>query len=232
MSQQDSPQPNGAQPAETQPHEAKRVEAWAAVHRPETSPDELARIAEAHPEFASAIAEHPNAPITYAPEAVEFGPVQAQGSQQHYALPGSHAQPMYAQPQYSDAQYAQSQYAAPQYAASQYAAPRQPSSTNIAGIIAFSLLVVVTVLEFFVPVVMRQAMLTYNLSLMVGFPLLRLILALCAIAIGIVGARMRSRPRLRWMAIGSIVAGSFLAIPLLLSTLAYASPGLLPFYGY
>lgn len=227
MSQQDSPHPNGAQPAETQSHEANRVEAWAAVHRPETSSDELTRIAEAHPEFASAIADHPNAPAALAPEAVEVGPVQAQDSQQHFALPGPYAQPRYAQPQYSDVQYAQ-----PQYPAPSYAAPRQPSSTNIAGIIAFSLLVVVTVLEFFVPVVMRQAMLTYNISLMVGFPLLRLILALCAIAIGIVGARMRSKPRLRWMAVGSIVAGSFLALPLLLSTLAYASPGLFPFYGY
>ena len=218
MSQQDSPQPTG-----TPQHETLRIEAWAAVHRPETSSTELARIAAAHPEFAAAIAEHPNAPAARTPEA----------SAPYLAQPG-HAQQQYAPTAYTQPQpqYAQPEYTQPQNGPAQPAASRQPATVNVAGIIAFSLLVVVTVLEFFVPVVMRQAMLTYNLSLMVGFPLLRLILALCAIVIGIVGARMRSRPRLRWMAIGSIVAGSFLAIPLLLSTLMYAAPGLIPFYGY
>ncbi len=191
MSQQDSPQPSG-----THPYEAQRIEAWAAVHRPETTRDELVRIAEAHPEFAPAIAAHPNAPAS---------------------------QPLEQAPQ---AQYAPALFSVAQ--SSQWAKPK----VNIAGIIAFSLLVVVTVLEFFVPAVMHQAMLTYDISLMIGFPLIRLILALCAIAIGIVGARMQSQPRLRWMAVGSIVAGSFLAVPLLLSTLAYAAPGLLPYYGY
>ena len=44
--------------------EQQRQAAWEAVHRPETTGEELARIAEAHPEFASAIAAHPNAPAT------------------------------------------------------------------------------------------------------------------------------------------------------------------------
>ena len=228
MSQEDTPQPTG-----TQPHEAQRIEAWAAVHRPETTGDELARIAEEHPEFASAIAAHPNAPATQPAEQAPYE--QAQPDQTLYAQ-HSHAQPHHAQPQYAQPQHAQPhQYAQPQYAPHQYASgPADPSrpKVNVAGIIAFSLLVVVTVLEFFVPVVMRQAMLTYNISLMIGFPLVRLILALCAIVIGIVGARMRSQPRLRWMAVGSIVAGRLLAVPLLLRTISYASPGLLPYYGY
>ena len=38
----------------------QRQAAWEAVHRPETSSDDLARIAQAHPEFAQAIAAHPN----------------------------------------------------------------------------------------------------------------------------------------------------------------------------
>lgn len=38
-----------------------REAAWAALHRPKTDPAELAAIAGAHPEFAGAIAAHPNA---------------------------------------------------------------------------------------------------------------------------------------------------------------------------
>lgn len=38
-----------------------RYAAWAALHRPETSAEELARIAAHHPEFADAISAHPNA---------------------------------------------------------------------------------------------------------------------------------------------------------------------------
>ena len=229
MSQQDHPQPTG-----NQSHEAQRAEAWAAVHRPDTSSDELARIAEAHPEFSPAIAAHPNAPLAQ-PTAAATAPA---GHAQHVApqQPQLQAQPQFAQPQFAQPQYAQPQYAHSGYASNQYHPEHsvgvEKPRVNVAGIIAFSLLVLVTVLEFFVPLIMRQAMLTYDLSLMIGFPLVRLILALCAIAVGIVGARMHSRPRFRWMAVGSIVAGAFLAIPLLLTTLAYASPGLLPFYGY
>lgn len=230
MSQQDSPQPSGTHSNEAQPHEAQRIEAWAAVHRPETSSEDLARIAEAHPEFVPAISEHPNAPAP--PQAnvsqPSSGPTeyaQAQYSQPQYAQP-QHTQPQPEHPQHTHPQYAQAQ-----YPTGQYAAPAK-SSVNVAGIIAFSLLVVVTVLEFFIPVVMRQAMLNYDLALMVGFPLTRLLLVVCALVLGIVGARMRSKPRLRWMAVGSIVAGAFLAIPLLLTTISYAAPGALPFYGY
>ena len=212
MSQEGTPQPTGSQP-----HEAQRLEAWAAVHRPETPSDELARIAEAHPEFASAIAAHPNAPATQPAEQAPHE--QAERMQQC-------AQPQYAQPQYAQPHYASDQLSPVQSA--QWAKPK----VNVAGMIAFSLLVVVTALEFFVPVVMHHAMVRFDIFLLIGFPLLRLILALCAIVIGIVGARMHSRPRFRWMAVGSIVAGSCLAVPLLLSTLSYASPGLFPFYGY
>ena len=212
MSQEDTPQPTG-----TQHHEAQRIEAWAAVHRPETTGDELARIGQAHPEFASAIAAHPNAPATQPAEQAPHE--QAERIQQH-------AQPQYAQPQYTQPHYEWDQLSPVQSA--EWAKPK----ANVAGIIAFSVLVVVTVLEFFVPVVMHYAMARFDISLLIGFPLVRLILALCAIVIGIVGARMRSQPRLRWMAVGSIVAGSLLAVPLLLRTISYASPGLLPYYGY
>jgi len=41
----------------------QRDAAWAAVHRPETSSEELGRIAEAHPEFGAAIQAHPNAHV-------------------------------------------------------------------------------------------------------------------------------------------------------------------------
>ena len=41
--------------------EQQRQAAWEAAHRPETTGEELARISSAYPEFAAAIAAHPNA---------------------------------------------------------------------------------------------------------------------------------------------------------------------------
>lgn len=214
MSQQDHPQPTGtqstsSQPADPQPDEQQRVAAWAAVHRPETTGDELLRIVAAHPEFAPAIAAHPNAPATAGPNA--------------------------AQPQYvGQAPTGHPQYAALQYSAG-YAVAGQPaaqprSPINVPGIIAFALLVLVTVLGLFSMTVQRQAMVTFNYALMWGFPLIRLLLVLTAVGLGIAGARMRSKPRLRWMAVGSIVTGGFLVIPLLLTTLSYAMPRLFSYY--
>lgn len=224
MSQQDSPQPTG-----TQQHEAKRVEAWAAVHRPETTSEELARIAEAHPEFAPAIAEHPNAPASGIVDAPP-PPDQPLDSPTSYTTP-QYAQPQYAQPQHSQpqSQHAQPQYAQTHYSAESLTAPTKPG-LNVAGVIAFSLLVLTTVLGFFFPYVMRQAMMTFDVAMMTTFPLIRLLLVIAAIVLGAIGAKMRMRPRLRWMAVGSLVTGSFFAIPLLLTTLSYASPSLFSFY--
>ncbi len=145
-----------------------------------------------------------------------------------YAAPASPQQlPQYAYPQYS----AQALAGAAQQAFAPYSAPL-PARVNVAGIVAFSLLVLVTVLGFFTPFVLRQAAMTHDVGLLVTFPLIRLMLALGAIVLGAVGARARSGSRLRWMAVGSIVAGSFLAIPLFLTTLSYASPSLFSFYTY
>lgn len=215
MSQQDSPQPTG-----TQPHEAQRVEAWAAVHRPETTSEDLARIAEAHPEFAPAIAEHPNAPASGIADAGSQWNTQPD---QPLDTPSSHVTAQYAQP------HSQPQYAQPQYVSEPHAGSAKPR-VNVAGVIAFSLLVLTTVLGFFFPYVMRQAMMTFDVAMMITFPLIRLLLVIAAIVLGAIGAKMRLRPRLRWMAVGSLVAGSFLAVPLLLTTLSYASPSLFSFY--
>lgn len=182
----------------------QREQAWAAVHRPETSSEELAHIAAAHPEFAQAIAAHPNAPVRTAPPAP--GPAGPVTTQQPW--------PAWSETAGGGAT------AAPGMGAS-----AQNSDLNVMGIVALGVLALHAITSAFMPMMVTRLALDLGLSSMsisLLFGGVTLVWVLVAGAFALIGAQQKHKPRLRWMAISALVACGLS----LLSILASLSSGL------
>ncbi len=168
-------------------NEQQRLADWATVHRPDTSAEELARIARAHPEFMSAIAAHPNAPgVTVAAEAPHT----------HYPVSSS-----------------------AQFATTTAPAPSQ-GALNVMGIIALAILVLHAVSDAFLPMLMSRSAYEWGLSgMMISFLFGGVTLAwtIVAGAFALAGTLQKRASRMRWTAIGSLVACGLTLISLIAS---------------
>lgn len=175
--------------------EQQRQAAWEAAHRPETTGEELARISSAYPEFAAAIAAHPNA-VSQLPA----------------------AQPDAAQPCAAQSQAAYSNAAAP--AGFSATAPGHTAKLNVFGIVALSILAVHAIWGAFMPIVVTRAALDFgldssHLSLLVGA--INLVWIVVAGSFALVGALKKDAPRMRWTAISSLVVCALSLLSLIAS---------------
>lgn len=178
--------------------EQQRQAAWEAVHRPETTGEELTRIGSAYPEFVSAIAAHPNA-MSQAPAA------QAPGAQVPAAQPYA-AQSYPAQSYATNPHSAHTTNATPAGALGTTAA--QSGRLNVFGIIALSIHVVHSLTNGFVPMLISRMAMDLDLNSMnisMFYTVTALAWALLAGGFAIAGTLQKQAPRMRWTAISSLV---------------------------
>ena len=170
--------------------EQQRQAAWEAVHRPETTGEELARISSAYPEFAAAIAAHPNA-VSQRPAAQPYA-AQSQAAYTNAAAPASFSA----------------------------TAPGHTAKLNVFGIVALSILAVHAIWGAFMPIVVTRAALDFgldssHLSLLVGA--INLVWIVVAGSFALVGALKKDAPRMRWTAISSLVVCALSLLSLIAS---------------
>jgi len=201
-------------------NDQQRGEAWAALHRPETSPETLSRIANDHPEFAAAIAAHPNA----YPGLKAWAQSRAGQQPQQHGQPQSHAQP---QPQVQSQQ--PHSYAAPTTAPGS-ARPYSPAPAgglfNVMGAIGLGVMVLSALFSFAIPFLLRTASMNYNMTL---FSLATGGVQWAAIIIGgvfgVIGVVQKQRQRGRWMAYAALGAAGCSAIASFASLLGNLAAG-------
>lgn len=183
-------------------NDQQRGEAWAALHRPETSPETLAHIANEYPEFAAAIAAHPN---TY-PDLKVWAQSRA----------GQQAQ----QPR---------TYAAPTTTPGS-ARPYSPSPAgglfNVMGTIGLGVMALSALFSFVVPFLLRAASINYSMPL---FSLATGGVQWTAVIVsgvfGVIGVMQKQRQRGRWMAYAALGAAGYEAIANFASLLGNMAAG-------
>lgn len=202
-------------------NDQQRGEAWAALHRPETSPETLSRIANDHPEFAAAIAAHPNA----YPGLKAWA--QSRAGQQAQQQP--HAQTQQSQPVQPQQPVQPHSYAAPTTAPGS-ARPYSPTPAgglfNAMGAIGLGVMVLSALFSFAIPFLLRTASMNYNMTL---FSLATGGVQWAAIIIGgvfgIIGVVQKQRQRGRWMAYAALGAAGCSAIASFASLLGNLAAG-------
>lgn len=140
------------------------------------------------------------------------------------AVQQQHAQQQYAQQQYAQQQYAadhgatatQHQYHQAPYQQAQYqqaptGAPTAAAAgerLNLLGVIALALLVLLALLSFLQPLFYRQAAMAGDFStLSMVLAIIHAGVTFVALGLAIGGVLQRTARRLRWTAVGSLVAG-------------------------
>ncbi len=173
--------------------EQQRQAAWEAVHRPETTGEELTRIGHAYREFAAAIATHPNA-------VSRAGTVQPSPAQQPEPQPyAEHSAAAYPHGAYANA-------ATP--AGLSATAAARGNKLNVFGIIALSIHVLHSFTNGFASILMSRMAMDLDLSSMnlsMFYTVSALVWALLAGGFAIAGTLQKQAPRLRWTAISSLV---------------------------
>lgn len=137
----------------------------------------------------------------------------------HGAIPqGTPQQPQYAAPQQPAPQYAAPQYAEPPHTTPQYAAPQQPFAqgsgaaralgrVNILGIVALALVAAGALLNVFIPFIYRAMAETGDIgSAISAVGTVQAVLHVIAAGLALAGVLQRNAPRVRWAAIGALVA--------------------------
>lgn len=205
-------------------NDQQRGEAWAALHRPETSPETLSRIANDHPEFAAAIAAHPNA----YPGLKAWAQSRAGQQPQQHGQPQSQVQSQsQIQPQVQPQQ--PHSYAAPTTAPGS-ARPYSPAPAgglfNVMGAIGLGVMVLSALFSFAIPFLLRTASMNYNMTL---FSLATGGVQWAAIIIGgvfgVIGVVQKQRQRGRWMAYAALGAAGCSAIASFASLLGNLAAG-------
>ena len=198
--------------------EQQRQAAWEAVHRPETSAEDLARIGQMHPEFAQAIAAHPNAaapaPLLQNSPAPALEPEQAP-HEAPSAAPSEQASSAAPQQQWGPGISDQAAWAhaasVPAGVASAGQTPAsQPQSgrLNVFGIVALSLQVVhaltTTVTSMAVnSLAMNSGLGSMPMSLL--YAGIGVLWALVVGCLGLAGVLQKDAPRMRWTAVSALV---------------------------
>lgn len=188
--------------------EQQRQAAWEAVHRPETSPAELACIGSTYPEFAEAIAAHPNATS-------QAGAAQPSAAQHHVAQP-------YAAQSY--AANAHTTYATNPATSSVFpaTAAAQKGRLNVFGVIALSIHALHALTNGIAPMLISRMAMDLDLSstnVSMLYTGTALVWALLAGGFALAGTLQKQAPRMRWAAISSLVV-SGLALLSIISTFA------------
>lgn len=181
--------------------EQQRQAAWEAVHRPETTGEELTRIGNAYPEFVSAIAAHPNA-VSQAPTAQPYA-AQGYAAQSHATNPHT----------------AYATNAAPP-AGTLGTAAAQSGRLNVFGIIALSIHALHSFTNGFAPMFISRMAMDLDLNSMnisMLYTATALAWTLLAGGFAIAGTLQKQAPRMRWTAISSLVV-SGLALLSIVST--------------
>ncbi|MBL3686497.1 hypothetical protein D3248_05960 [Leucobacter zeae] len=137
----------------------------------------------------------------------------------HGAIPqGTPQQPQYAAPRQPAPQYAAPQYAEPPHTTPQYAAPQQPFAqgsgaarpldrVNILGIVALALVAAGALLNVFIPFIYRAMAETGDIgSAISAVGTVQAVLHVIAAGLALAGVLQRNAPRVRWAAIGALVA--------------------------
>lgn len=147
-------------------------------------------------------------------------PVQPQQPTPQPTPPQHQPHPHQAQPQQPFGQPQSPQHPQPQYAP--YAAPGLASAhdptvrTNVLGLVALALLALDTLFAAFTPFLYRTA--TDNFAAVsASITVVHLLLLLAALGLAIAGVIQRGADRFRWAAVGSLVAGGFGLVGMLLN---------------